>query len=132
MSRRQTSAVRVGQTARDGALRAARMLAFLGHYLVLLVRASIAVTVEIITPGTTLAPVIIEFRLRSHTRLEIATIAHLVNLTPGTLVLEVRTLPPALFVHGMHAADPEAFRRDLSDLESRILHAMRPPRTEDT
>jgi multicomponent Na+:H+ antiporter subunit E len=121
-----------GAAARDAAVRAARTLAFLGHYLALLLRASLRVTLEIITPGTTLAPAIVEFRLRARTPLELATIAHLVNLTPGTLVLEVRNHPPALFVHGMHAADPERLRRDLTDLEDRLLYATRPPRREGT
>jgi multicomponent Na+:H+ antiporter subunit E len=130
MIRNRAGATRRSAVARDGALRAARTLAFLGHYLKLLLRASMAVTMEIMTPGTSLSPAIVEFRLRSRTPLEIATIAHLVNLTPGTLVLEVRSRPVALYVHGMHAADPEAFRRELSELEDRLLYAIRQPRRE--
>lgn len=125
---RQPTGAAVGY--HDGVARAARTLVFLGHYLQLLLRASLKVTLEIITPGSTLSPAIVEFRLQARSPREVATVAHLINLTPGTLVLEVRSRPPALYVHGMHAADPEALRRELSDLEGRLLHAIRPRRKE--
>jgi multicomponent Na+:H+ antiporter subunit E len=131
MSRDRTAARRLGDTARATVVRAARLLAFAGHYLVLLLRASLAVALEIITPGTSLSPAIIEFPLRARTPVEVSVIAHLINLTPGTLVLEVRDRPRALYVHGMFAADLAAFRRELTDLEGRILHAIRPPGRED-
>jgi len=131
MTRERTAPNRLGEAARAGVVRSARLLAFAGHYLGLLLRASLAITLEIITPGTTLSPAIVEFRLRARTPLEVSVIAHLINLTPGTLVLEVRDRPRTLFVHGMYAADPEAFRRELADLEGRILHAIRPAGRED-
>lgn len=127
MIRRQPGGpVRIDRAAWRAVVRLARIVAFLGHYLRLLLRASLVVTVEIITPRVTLAPAIVEFRMLSRTPLEIAAIAHLVNLTPGTLVLEIRSQPPTMFVHGMHAADADDLRRELSDLEGRLLHALRP------
>lgn len=132
MTRGPAGAPRLGGALRRGAIRTGRTLAFLGHYLRLLLRASLVVALEIVTPRVTLAPAIVEVRLRGRTPLETASIAHLINLTPGTLVLEVRNRPPTLFVHGMHAADPDAFRHDLSDLEERLLHAIRRPGREGT
>ncbi|MBX6749387.1 MAG: Na+/H+ antiporter subunit E [Micromonosporaceae bacterium] len=131
MSRDRTAGHRRGEATRAILLWSARLLTFAGHYLVLLLRASLAVTLEIITPGTSLRPAIVEFRLRARTPWEVSVIAHLINLTPGTLVLEVRDRPRALYVHGMFAADVAAFRRELRDLEGRILHAIRPPGKED-
>jgi multicomponent Na+:H+ antiporter subunit E len=131
MNQDRTVAHRLGEAARVAVVRSARVLAFAGHYLVLLLRASLAVALEILTPGTSLSPAIIEFPLRARTPTEVSVIAHLINLTPGTLVLEVRDRPRALYVHGMFAADPAAFRRELADLEGRILHAIRPPGKED-
>ena len=132
MSWGRTNAPRLTAAVRDGILRVARTVAFLGHYLQLLLRASLTVALEIITPGSALAPAIVEFRLRTRSQLEVAVLAHLVNLTPGTLVLEIRNRPSSLFVHAMHAADPDELRRDLGDLEARLLHAIRPPRREIT
>ena len=131
MTRPGTAANRLGDTARRGVRRSARILAFAGYYLRLLLRASLAVALEIITPGTTLSPAIVAFPLQARTPLEVSVIAHLINLTPGTLVLEVRDRPRTLYVHGMFAADLVAFRRELADLEGRILRALRPAGKEN-
>ncbi|MFD1661721.1 Na+/H+ antiporter subunit E [Streptomyces caeni] len=119
---------RLSTRLRRAAVRCLRAPGFLGHFSRLFLLANVTVAREIITPGSTLAPAIVELRLRSRTPLEIAILAHLITLTPGTLVLEVRTrtTPPALFVHGMHAADPDLFLTRLGDLENRLLAVMRP------
>jgi multicomponent Na+:H+ antiporter subunit E len=131
MTRDPTAAHRRGDAARGAAIRTARLLAFAGHYLVLLLRASLMVAWEIVTPGTSLSPAIVQFPLRARTPLEVSVVAHLINLTPGTLVLEVRDRPRTLYVHGMFAADLVAFRRELADLEGRILRALRPAGKEN-
>lgn len=105
--------------------RSIRTVRFLGHYTRLFLLANARVAWEIITPRSGLAPAIIELPLRSQTALEVASIAHLITLTPGTLVLEVRANPPTLWVHTMHAADLDAFRAELTDLEGRMLSALR-------
>lgn len=120
---------RVWRRLERAVVRSVRTVAFLGHYGRLFLMANLIVAREIITPGRGLAPAIVELPLRSRTRLEIASIAHLITLTPGTLVLEVRVNPPALYVHGMHAADPNRFRAQLTDLENRLLAVLRPEGT---
>jgi multicomponent Na+:H+ antiporter subunit E len=131
MRRAPTPTTRLGELTRHTTIRAARALAFLCYYIRLFLRANLVVAREIVTPGSTLAPAIVELRLRGRTPLEIASIAHLINLMPGTLVLEVRNRPPTLFVHGMHASDPDDFRRALTDLENRYLHVLRQHGSED-
>jgi multicomponent Na+:H+ antiporter subunit E len=101
---------------------------FLGHYTRLFLRANLTVAREIVTPGSGLAPAIVALPLRSETTLEVASIAH---LTPGTFVPEVHVNPTALFVHGMHAPDPDLFRAELIDLENRLLAGLRPTRRYD-
>jgi multicomponent Na+:H+ antiporter subunit E len=103
-----------------------RVIAFLGYFGYQFLRSNLVVAGEILTPGSGLAPAIIELRLRCRTRLEIVSLANLVNLTPGTLSLQIRVDPPALYVHGMHAGDVAAFRHRLRNLEDRMLAAMRP------
>ncbi|MFP8963088.1 Na+/H+ antiporter subunit E [Streptomyces nanhaiensis] len=112
---------------RRAAVRCARVAAFLGHYGVQFLHANVTVAREIVTPGSGLAPAVVEMRLRCRTTAETTVLAHLITLTPGTLVLEVRTQPPTLFVHGMHAADADRFLGELGDLEDRLLTALRPP-----
>lgn len=111
---------------RRAAVRAARAAAFLGYYGRTFLVANLTVAWEIVTPGSGLAPAIVELRLRARTPFEIVAMAHLVALTPGTLVIEVRTDPPTLFVHGMHAADPGELLDTLGDLERRLLTVLRP------
>lgn len=120
-----------GGPLRRAAIRCVRTPGFLGYYGWLFLKANAAVAREIVTPGSTLAPAVVEFRLRSHRPLEVAVLAHLISLTPGTLALEARADPPTLFVHGMHAADPQRFADELSDLEDRLLAVMRPTGGDD-
>lgn len=108
---------------RLAARRAYRLLGFAVHYLGILVHANVVVAREVVTPGSGLAPDVVVVPLRSRTWFEIASISNLINLTPGTLCLGVRREPPALVVHGMHAADPDEFRDMLCDLELRMLVA---------
>lgn len=111
---------------RRAAVRSAAAVAFLGHFSRLFLRANAVVAWEIITPGCGLAPAIVALRLRCRTGWETAALAHLITLTPGTLVLEVRAEPPTLYVHGMHAADADHFLDQLADLEHRLLAVLRP------
>lgn len=114
---------------RGAAVRGARAAAFAGHYGVWFLHANAMVAREIVTPGSGLAPAVVGMRLRCRTPAEIALFAHLITLTPGTLVLEVRTEPPTLFVHGMHAADADRFLGELADLEDRLLTVLRSRQT---
>jgi multicomponent Na+:H+ antiporter subunit E len=111
---------------RRAARRGARTVAFLGYYSLLFLRANLAVAWEIVTPGSGLAPAVVRLPLRSRTPLEIVSLAHLISLTPDTLVLEVAADPPVLLIHGMHAGDPATFLAGLTHLEDRLLAVLRP------
>lgn len=124
-----TSATAAGLPRRT-ALRAYRIAAFAGHFAVRFLKSNVVIAWEILTPRSRLAPVIVELPLRCRTSPEISTFANLISLTPGTLTLEIVTDPPALYVHGTHAAEPEEFLDELRDLEDRLLAAWRPVREE--
>jgi len=106
--------------------RISRVMVFVGYFSVRLVVANLVVAREIVTPGSGLSPGIVEFPLHTRTGTELVMMALVVGLTPGTLTVEVRSQPPAIFVHGMHAADPDTFRRALRAMEERLLAALRP------
>lgn len=91
-----------------------------------LVVANAVVAREILTPGSRLAPGIVDLELRCRTTAEIVALANLIILTPGTLTVDIGRDPPTLYVHGMHAADAGAFREQLRDLEDRLLAVVRP------
>lgn len=80
---------------------------------------------DVITPRSRVEPGIVEVPLRSRTDGEIAAIANLVSLTPGTLTLAVRREPATIWVHGMYAPDAADFRTRLQEMEARTLHALR-------
>lgn len=104
---------------------AGRLLAFAAYFARALVMASAQVVWEVLTPRSRLAPGIAALPLRSCSDLEVTLIANLVTLTPGTLSLAVQRNPPVLYVHGMFAEDPEQFRRELGEMELRMLQALR-------
>jgi multicomponent Na+:H+ antiporter subunit E len=102
------------------------VLAFAGTYAVHFLRANYQVAREIVTPGDGLAPAIVTVPLRSRTRAEVAAFMSLITLSPGTMALALSEDRRHLTVHGMHAADRDAFRAELCDLEERLLNAWRP------
>lgn len=108
-----------------------RVVSFVGFYLVWFLRANLVVATEIVTPGNTISPAIVEVRLRSRTRFEISAFMSLVSLTPGTLAIALSDDRERLAVHGMHADDVDGFVRGLRTLEDRMLAAWRPPGWDD-
>ncbi len=118
--------MRAASLPRRAALRLWRTVLLVLFYMLFFLRSKVEVIVEVLTPGSGLAPAVVELRLHSRTVMEIATMAHLISLSPGALVLEARADPPVLYVHGMHVADPVGFLSELGELEERLLGAMRP------
>jgi multicomponent Na+:H+ antiporter subunit E len=92
---------------------------------VAIVRASLMVARDSIAPSARVVPGVVIVPLRSRTPLEIAMASGLIILTPGTLTVTIRPDEHELWVHGMYAADPEALRAELRDLEDRVLVALR-------
>ena len=108
-----------------GPRRAGRLLAFAGWVARELVVANAQVAWDVVTPRDRVEAGIVELRLRSRTDAEIAAIANLVSLTPGTLTLAIRREPATIWVHGMYAPDAESFRRRLRRMEDHTLQALR-------
>jgi multicomponent Na+:H+ antiporter subunit E len=98
------------------------MLFFLGE----LVVSSLRVAWDVITPTLHSRPGIVAVPLDLEGDVEIALLANLVSLTPGTLSLEVSDDRRTLYVHAMFADPPEAVRQRIKDgLERRIMEIMR-------
>ncbi|HVL84714.1 MAG TPA: Na+/H+ antiporter subunit E [Pseudonocardia sp.] len=111
---------------RRAGVRTVRVLGFAAFFGAEFLRSNATVAWEILTPGDRLAPAVLRVPLRSRTPREVACLVALVTLTPGTLALRVDGDPPVLALHGMHARDVEAFRAKVTDLEERMLAALRP------
>lgn len=97
--------------------------AYLVNGLWALVKSSGVVAWEVVTPRNRINQAIVAVPLRTRS-LGIATlVANTVTLTPGTMTLEIRREPPALYIHIMHLRTIEAVRDDIHRLEDLALRA---------
>lgn len=111
-------------------IRLGRLAAFAAYFLKQMVVANWEVATDVLTPGSRMTPGIVAVPLRCRTRGELTLLSDLITLTPGTLTLEVDRGAHVLYVLGLYAPDdPDAFRAEVVDLERRMLHATRIPRT---
>lgn len=111
--------------------RLGRLLAFAGYFAKLLVVANWEVVADLLTPGSRLRSGIVALPLRSRTAGEVTLLSDLITLTPGTLTIDVAEDLGVMYVHGMYAPDADAFRAELTDLETRMLHAVRLDQTQE-
>lgn len=105
--------------------RLGRLLVFAGYFAKQLLLANWQVVADLLTPGSRLQPGIVALPLRCRTAGEITLLSNLITLTPGTLTIDVSEPLDVLYVHGLYAPDVEVFRAELTDLETRMLHAVR-------
>lgn len=115
------------RTVLDVLRRTSLWLRFSGHYLVELVRSSLQVAADVLTPASRARPGIVRMPLDARTNLEIALVANLISLTPGTLTIDVTPDRSALFVHVMFLnGDEEQVARSLKEsVEQPVLKLMR-------
>lgn len=80
-----------------------------------LVISSLPVVKEVLTPGHSSVPALIEVPITVTTDTQITILANFISLTPGTLSLDVSEDRKTLYVHAMFAADPDAIRAQIRD-----------------
>ncbi|WP_168016275.1 Na+/H+ antiporter subunit E [Halomonas salinarum] len=98
-----------------------RLIRFVGFFLKELVAANLKVAYDIVTPPWYMTPGVIAMPLKAKTEFEIAFVANLISLTPGTLSLDVSDDRRVLYIHAMFLDDEPALRRSLAELERRAL-----------
>ncbi len=92
-----------------------------GYFLIELVVANFRVAYDIVTVKHFMRPAILAVPLEARTDFEIALLANLISLTPGTLSLDVSSDRKFLFVHAMYLTEPA----DLKRFEALLLRAIR-------
>ncbi|HEX8045558.1 Na+/H+ antiporter subunit E [Rhizobium sp.] len=103
-----------------------RILALLLLFLRELAKSAWAVAVTVMSPKMDVKPGIFAFPLTVDRDFEIALLANLITLTPGTLSVDVSDDRKTLYVHALDCSDPEAVKRDIAEgFERRILEAFR-------
>ncbi|KPQ21627.1 MULTISPECIES: Na+/H+ antiporter subunit E [unclassified Halomonas] len=103
------------------AQRLPRLILFIGFFLKELVLANFKVAFDIITPPWYMKPGVIAMPLKASSEFEIAFVANLISLTPGTLSLDVSDDRRVLYIHAMFLDDEDELRRGLAELERRAL-----------
>lgn len=102
-----------------------RIVSFVFYFLRELFMANFKVAFDVITPPWHMTPGVIAFELAAKTDLEIAFVANLISLTPGTLSLDISDDRRVLFIHAMFLDDEQALRGDLREMERRALAVLR-------
>jgi len=122
-------AVALGRPLGSGGFARPRLVRLLGfglHFLGQLALANVRVARAVLAPLSRLRPAIVAVPLSLDRDAEIALLANLLTLTPGTLSLEVSEDRRTLYVHALGVDDPEVLRREIREgFERRIREALR-------
>ena len=106
--------------------RIGRILSLLLLFLKELAMSAIRVAMLVLRPKLGTRPGIFAFPLTVDRDFEIALLANLITLTPGTLSVDVSEDRKYLYVHCIDCADLDAAKRDIAEgFEKKILEASR-------
>ncbi|MDM9627102.1 Na+/H+ antiporter subunit E [Rhizobium sp. S152] len=87
---------------------------------------ALRVAATVLSPKLTIKPGIFAFPLTVDRDFEIALLANMITLTPGTLSVDVSDDRRILYVHALDCSDPDKARRDIADgFERKIMEAFR-------
>ncbi len=90
-----------------------------------IVRANVRLTLDVITPDYHMRPGIVAVPLDATRDSEILLLAMLINLTPGSVALDVSSDRSVMYVHVMYIESPEAARAEIKDgFERRVLRLL--------
>lgn len=109
--------------------RAWAVIYFALYFLFELFVSSVRVAIDVLRPGyhAKIEPGIVGVPLSVETDVEIALLANVISLTPGTLSLDVSDDKRVLYIHTMYdGSDPDLVRRQIKmGLERRVLGVTR-------
>ena len=104
-----------------------RMLIRFSAYLAKeIIRSNLRVAYDVITPTIYMRPGVVAVPLDAESDVEIAVMANLITLTPGTMSLGVSRDRKYLYVHSMFLKDPEDLKREIKqEIERPLLEVLR-------
>jgi len=107
-------------------IRLAAALRLLVLLLVDMVRSSLLLAWDVISPKDFSTVRVLEFPTRAVSDGELLLLTCCINLSPGTLTLDVSDDRHTLLIHAMYAADPEGVLRDIRErYEGPLLTVLR-------
>ena len=86
-----------------------------GFFVWELVLANVRVARDVVRPSTTIQPAILGIPLDVTTDAEILLLSMLINITPGSVTIDLSPDRGTLYVHVMHMTSAEASRREIKD-----------------
>lgn len=103
-----------------------QMIGFMVLFFKEVMVSTLRITYDVLTPTNYMKPGVIAVPIDATTDAEIALLANVITLTPGTLSLDVSDDRKFLYIHAMYIDDPEALRLEIKDgLEKKLLELMR-------
>jgi multicomponent Na+:H+ antiporter subunit E len=83
--------------------------------------ANIRVALDVLSPRTKIQPAVVAIPLDITSDAEILLLSALINITPGSVTIDLSEDRRTLFVHVMHMTSPEASRHDIkTGFEQRV------------
>lgn len=111
----------LGLLARGGVMpsaltsRTLPVLELAGFFVWELVLANVRVASDVLRPATTIKPAVLGIPLDVTTDREILLLTMLINITPGSVTIDLSPDRRTLYVHVMHMTSAEASRREIKD-----------------
>jgi multicomponent Na+:H+ antiporter subunit E len=97
------------------ASRTARAVGLAGFFAWELVLANVRVAADVLRPRTAIRPAVVAIPLDVTTDGEILLLSMLINITPGSVTIDLSDDRRTLFVHVMHMTSAEASRREIKE-----------------
>ncbi len=86
-----------------------------GYFVRELVLANVRVAIDVLRPRTTIRPAVLAIPLDVTSDGEILLLSMLINITPGSVTIDVSKDRRTLYVHVMHMTSAEASRREIKE-----------------
>lgn len=96
------------------------------HFVKGLVLANLQLARDVLRPEPPFSPGIVMYDARDLPAIETVLLCTLVSLTPGTLVIDTEENGAVLFLHALHADDPERIRAEIRAIADLIQAALGP------
>lgn len=103
-----------------------RLTAF---FLMDLIRANLVLARDILRPSPQFDPALLHYKMTDLSPLSAAVLMNLISLTPGTLIVDTEDDGRAVYIHALHAHDPNDVGRHI-DRFAFLIRRMQ-PKNED-
>ncbi|WP_185983615.1 Na+/H+ antiporter subunit E [Aureimonas mangrovi] len=106
--------------------RGGKVLSLLFYLIYEIAASAVKVAAAVLRPKQELKPGVFTYRLMVDRDFEIALLANLIGLTPGSLVFDISEDRTTLYIHAFDCSNPDMERRRIAEgFERKLLEALR-------